>query len=86
MTCISDNITPDTEISFTIQTIEKLLNGESAQGAKIVKDNTDYSTFTQDELLSQKTQLIDALSYLDEEDDEYKEIKTKIETIDLFID
>ena len=86
LTCISDNITPDTEGSFTIQTIEKLLNGESVGGFKIVKDNTDYSTFTQDELLSQKTQLIDALSYLDEEDDEYKEIKTKIETIDLFID
>lgn len=80
------------------QTALSIVNDIKIEGLEVSEDNSsvantsvdkpaiDYSTWTQEQLETEKLNLLDALSYLDEDDEEYKELKQQIELLDMLID
>jgi hypothetical protein len=50
------------------------------------KDPNDYSTWSQEDLIKELEEKKEALTYFGEDDEEYIEIKAKINTLELFID
>lgn len=80
---------PEATYKISMSLVEKWLNGQTARGVKIIEEepmSTDFSSLTQAQLVAKRKEIIDAMGFFEEDDQEYKELKDQLDIIETFID
>jgi len=81
--------TPEVTYKISMSLVKKWLDGQTASGVRIFEEQpsgTNYSTWSQSQLIAKRKEISDALIAFEEDDPEYKELKQQLDVIDAFID